>query len=528
VPIVSISKIQHRFGLNENLPQLSAAELGWALDTRRLFIGNGPISEGAPTIGNTEILTEHSDLLAISNSYEYLGQAAGYTHQTGIAIGTPTTRTLQSKLDDFVSVKDFGAQGDGIADDTAAINRAFFQLFATPNQNEQIRRSLFFPAGVYLVSDTIKIPTYAKVYGEGKNSSIIRQTASSTVVALADSAQQIGLDIGLSAATIPSFIEINDISFENTQEGDVANVTNSRNCTFRRVGFRGSKTVAPSVVGTNFPSCVKLFSTPVNQTRNIVFEQCDFVNNNFGIIADDDMQNILIDSGVFENLYKGVKMGENTSGSGSSVFGPRGVKITNSYFNHVYNVGIHIYSISKIVSAYNYFADVGNSLVGLGNPTSDVIIFEASGNYSIADIFERPDSDIGLYQRVNQNGYKVYYLDSADGVYYGYHKAEAGLRIQLNNNVATPTTTGISFSSINDLTVAIYYTAIRGNNVRHGTMRLTASNTGSTLTDDFNDDGADIGLTFSLAVAADIATLRYTTTDAVNPVSFKYRIERLV
>ena len=61
--IVQISKIQHRRGLKENLPNLGSAELGWSLDTRQLYIGNGALTEGAPTTGRTEILTEHSDIL---------------------------------------------------------------------------------------------------------------------------------------------------------------------------------------------------------------------------------------------------------------------------------------------------------------------------------------------------------------------------------------------------------------------------------------------------------------------------------
>ena len=63
--ITQISKITHRKGLKENLPQLAGAELGWALDARRLYIGNGKITDGAPTIGNTEVLTQHSDILKI-------------------------------------------------------------------------------------------------------------------------------------------------------------------------------------------------------------------------------------------------------------------------------------------------------------------------------------------------------------------------------------------------------------------------------------------------------------------------------
>ena len=57
--IVQISQIKHRRGVAENLPQLASAELGWAVDSQELYIGNGTLSEGAPEVGNTRILTEN-------------------------------------------------------------------------------------------------------------------------------------------------------------------------------------------------------------------------------------------------------------------------------------------------------------------------------------------------------------------------------------------------------------------------------------------------------------------------------------
>ena len=66
--IVQVSRITNRKGLSENLPQLAGAEFGWVIDQRKLYIGNGTVSEGAPAIGNTEILTQYSDILAISRN----------------------------------------------------------------------------------------------------------------------------------------------------------------------------------------------------------------------------------------------------------------------------------------------------------------------------------------------------------------------------------------------------------------------------------------------------------------------------
>lgn len=60
--IVQLSRITNRRGLAQDLPQLAPGELGWCVDNRLLFIGNGTLDEGSPAIGNTEVLTEFSDI----------------------------------------------------------------------------------------------------------------------------------------------------------------------------------------------------------------------------------------------------------------------------------------------------------------------------------------------------------------------------------------------------------------------------------------------------------------------------------
>ena len=77
--VVQISRIQLRRGQKNQgsgLPQLASGEMGWAIDTRELFIGNGSVSEGAPTVGNTKILTQYDDIFALANSYAYRGDEA--------------------------------------------------------------------------------------------------------------------------------------------------------------------------------------------------------------------------------------------------------------------------------------------------------------------------------------------------------------------------------------------------------------------------------------------------------------------
>lgn len=51
------AKVQIRHGLQQDLPQLDAGELGYSVDTQQVWIGNGNVADGAPVPGVTEILT---------------------------------------------------------------------------------------------------------------------------------------------------------------------------------------------------------------------------------------------------------------------------------------------------------------------------------------------------------------------------------------------------------------------------------------------------------------------------------------
>ena len=77
--IVQISQITNRRGLQVDLPQLVGGELGWSTDERRLFIGNGSLEEGAPAVGNTEILTEYSNLPFITKTVGLVDNTATAT-----------------------------------------------------------------------------------------------------------------------------------------------------------------------------------------------------------------------------------------------------------------------------------------------------------------------------------------------------------------------------------------------------------------------------------------------------------------
>ena len=157
--VVQISKIQVRRGQKNSIsgiPQLSSAEFAWAVDSQELFIGNGSVAEGAPFVGNTKILTEHDNILELASSYQFASD------DTGIVNSVP--RSLQGKLDEYVSVLDFGAVPDGSTDCTPAFEAAFLDLF--DNVSGSYKKVLYVPNGFYKFDRDLTIPSTARIAGE--------------------------------------------------------------------------------------------------------------------------------------------------------------------------------------------------------------------------------------------------------------------------------------------------------------------------------------------------------------------------
>ena len=340
--VTQISRIQHRRGFEQDLPQLTSAELGWSLDTRRLYIGNGTIEEGAPVVGVTRILTEHDfDELAsnlsigISNTqYTFVGNAAGFTAQTGPSALAPVVRSYQQKFDDIINVRDFGAIGDNSTDDTAAINRAIQQVYkSTVSPAEtRARRTIYFPGGTYLISNPILIPPFAKLVGDGMGSVVINQTRGNRSVAnVCDSSFQTGASIGTSSAITPQDIEITGINFLNSNIAPnvaIFVVDSASNVRIQSCEFRGNASVG------FYPNLVSI-ETSVVTTSKVTFDSCQFIQG----------------------------------GNGIGIVGPgvTSIRVLNSEFDNLSNVCVNLNNSQNFVSIANHFGSVGGYILANGN-----------------------------------------------------------------------------------------------------------------------------------------------------------------
>jgi hypothetical protein len=524
--IVQISRITQRKGLQEDLPQLAGAELGWSIDERRLFIGNGTLEEGAPVVGNTEILTEFSDILYLVQDYTYSGQSAtGYTVQTGATPGTPVELSLQNWMDQFATVKDFGAVGDGVADDTDAINRALYQLYCR-EVNPAIRRSLFFPAGVYKVSDTIIIPPYATLEGEGAKNSIIQLAATATAIytmQTGDSLQQTGVNIGTNGAQPPISVTCENMAFASLKTSDVVCIEQASEFVFNQVEFIGPLTTVDLTSDIADTSCIKFFSTPANDTHQIKFDNCIFSGCTYGMRTDAQVRGIDFTGSHFDTLYEGILVEPSPLGA---AFNPRGVGVQGCDFDNIYARGI-VFEVERNATAQNTFGDVGNHFGGVTQPYTSIIDFVSPNNISVGDIFDRLDQYAALYPRINLNGTASIAFTNGQQLAMGPYVRESGLTVTLNNNVTSPTA-AFSYSELDIWALNIDYSISRDTAYRIGRITIVLYNGAGSLTytDDFSEN-TSTGITLTVSQTSNEIFVNYISTNTGDSGSITYSINHI-
>ena len=124
-----------------------------------------------------------------------------------------TTRTVDAKLKDTVSVKDFGAVGDGVTDDTAAINAS---LTAS--------NVIYFPTGIYLTSGNHNIKNKT-LNGVSQELSIIKLSGTNTNTSLFINGNDITTPWGNGAGCILQNLGMQG-NWDGATENTVTNISN--------------------------------------------------------------------------------------------------------------------------------------------------------------------------------------------------------------------------------------------------------------------------------------------------------------
>ena len=386
--VVQISRIQQRRGRRNSatgFPQLASGELGWAIDTQELYIGNGAVSEGAPYVGNTKVITEHDDILEFVALYQYKKNTPSI--QTGILDTEPVTNTLQDRLDKLVYASAFGVIGDGTTNNTIAFQRAVDQLWLTSAaKNDKANRViLYLDPGEYIINGELKIPSNAKIVGAGIDSTFIIQTGSNAIFRMVDNRSTPGNYIavtGMAGDQRPSNILISGLTLKTTTANRLVYLDNTDSTLFDRVKFLGTYTDL-STVSLTSQSAVEIRSlSEATLTTNIIFNHCIFNSTGYGIYGESDQNNISIVNSIFYQLYDAISIG-------GGVVGALNSKINDCYFDQIVRYGINVKKGYGNTSSNNKFMLVGNNGQGPRNAKYPIIKFNTENNQSNNDYFDR-------------------------------------------------------------------------------------------------------------------------------------------
>jgi hypothetical protein len=393
VAVVQISRIQVRRGQKNQgsgLPQLASGEFGWAVDTQELYIGNGAVSEGAPYVGNTKLLSEHDNLFEFANTYVY---KKNLNIQTGDSPNNPVLRTLQDRLDDRVSIRAFGGTGDG-TNHTGIIQRAIDELYlnAANKGQPQARVELIFEPGEYLLTDTIHLPPFVTIRGAGSEKTIFLAGNFAAFKTVNETSVPGNYAIDATSTTLNQAREISLKDFTVRSSGNTALVLNNcKDSHFENLTLVGSYSFGDVIDGSNNGITMTALSTAVNTSNNI-FNNVKITNFTTAVKSDNDIKDNSWNNCIIDTVWQGFAFGIDTNlGTSGMLTGPINNKIVESKFNEVYTSAIKIINGQDNMSINNKFYSVGNESGTDVNVQHPVIEFGSIRNQSKGDWFERSE-----------------------------------------------------------------------------------------------------------------------------------------
>ena len=249
-------------------------------------------------------------------------------------------RTLKDKLGETVSVKDFGAVGDGVTDDTAAIQAAI--TFARQQPSGTGRKPIYVPEGTYLISGTISIPNIS-ILGDGSLASIIKYTGNGSAI-YCEAGEIFIRDIAIDGSTAG----VNAVGLEMNDNSIYSEISK---CSFN--GLAVGLEIVGSTYGISVGNCRFVGNDQhvyAHASATTFPTMCQFYDNGFETAQTASGSAILLEDAQAFTFERNILQSNNTL---HTIKIDYATAIVNNYANH------------RIIN--NYFEENGNSQVGSSN-----------------------------------------------------------------------------------------------------------------------------------------------------------------
>ena len=542
--IVEIAKIQIRRG-QENItgiPALSPGEFGWAQDTEHLWIGKN-IIEGAPDNNNTRILTENDiNLFSASLSTSTVQQYVGHVPTRTSPPASSVPSSYQDKFDVIVSVLDFGASvttSSGQLIQNAIDTLYLDGLVNASIYKESTRVALLIPAGNYTVENTLYIPPYTTLIGEGQDKTVLNLTASSSaLIQFCDGTSGPGSYVvfqdgftNILAGSYPKNINIEGITFQyNTTTSISATLPLVRadcatNSSISNCKFVGSYTTSSVTTSTNYVG-IDIRGQGALTTRNLLIENCTFQNLYYGIKSNYDVENTVINDSTFDSLKRGVVFAESVAVGNYT--GPLRARIESNSFNEIQSEGVYVgsnainYPTHHIVSN-NIFKEVGNNIAGDANPSTSVIKFSTMGNIAGDNYSSRFVNIYNTQSTINSTVSLI-----VDG--HAYINYDAVYTSGITASTSTVVLASLPFNGTEE-SIRVDYNVFKysANIARKGQLFISATILAgiptATVTDTYSYTGTgdgDLEFVATLNTSSNLVQLGYTSPDAIGTITYKF------
>jgi hypothetical protein len=565
--VIEIARIQVRRGQENQtgIPQLAGGEFAWAEDTENLYIGLKR-EDGGARDANVRVLTEN-DLRLFSSFVSSTSLNANYTWELNSSDTVTSTdpvpdytnrtiRTAQDKLDDFVSIADFGVvtTSSTAVDCTTAIQKAVDHLFLNMDIDDgtvfdtsgdlRYNKKLYIPAGHYRISDTIYIPKNTVIVGEGIDKTIIENVGlGSGIFQTVDwKNRQATLDKDGNPAlrgSLGKFDPLTDSSANTIQgTGQPANIhiegmtlmyststaltphlsLLSLDCVdhgvVRNVKFQGHHSYVTPADEDYTGIDIRGYSAVTSE--NILIDNCQFTGLYYCVKSNWDTNHIIIQNNSFKYSAYGVAfLSEYNS---LALTGPTYSRVERNKFEEIEYQGFLVGTSATGAPAYN--VSQNNSYIRVGNygratesytDGTSVIRFETAGNSSVNDFFNRQK-----------------WHDETRGATDTYYPLIEGRTTVDLNSVSTSTLIANTSTALIRLPITGYpqhldikYRASSGNGAinRFGNLKILVRG-GTTpanvkIYDEYNSSPSDGGLYWSVTVEP---AYKYYELSGINPL----------